>query len=304
MKVPDLYLGGKRIDLQKRIGKGGEGEVWLMAAEPKQAVKVYTLSDLGSRELKVRAMTRLGLADSYRLISYPREVVTTRNGQFAGFTMGLVDGARQVHELYGVKSRKIHYPNKDYRFLVRAAANTARAVAQVHASPCVIGDPPGQMVAAPRPDPLDQSALPVGSGLWAQALRRCWLRHGGACRRARCGVPLRRSGAVIDAQGGARLLPPLVARGDEGRQAGDLQRGGPCPTGGGLPAEPSAPSRGDGRVSGHFSPLARRARGILYNQIIEYGRWTALRPGLLRQSSTRLSSQRSELVSARNRAAR
>ena len=140
MKAPDLFVDGKRIDLLKRIGKGGEGEVWLMAGEPKRAVKYYTLSDLASREAKVREMAKLGLADTCRLVAYPRATVTTKTGRFAGFTMSMVEGSRQIHELYGVKSRKIHYPNKDYRFLVRAAANTARAVAQVHASPCIIGD--------------------------------------------------------------------------------------------------------------------------------------------------------------------
>jgi DNA-binding helix-hairpin-helix protein with protein kinase domain len=140
MRAPDLYIGNKRLELVKRIGKGGEGEVWLLAGEAKQAVKFYTLADLASREAKVRAMVKLGLSDTYKLVSYPREAVTSKAGKFAGFTMNLVEGGRQLHELYGVKSRKIHFPNKDYRFLVRAAANTARAVAQVHSSPCVIGD--------------------------------------------------------------------------------------------------------------------------------------------------------------------
>jgi DNA-binding helix-hairpin-helix protein with protein kinase domain len=140
MNPPELYLGRIRLNLAKRIGKGGEGEVWLNADEPKQAVKFYTLKDLASREAKVRAMVKLGLAGSSKLVAYPVDPVTTRSGGFAGFTMNLIDGGQQIHELYGVKSRKIHFPAKDYRFLIRAAANTARAVGQVHTSPCVIGD--------------------------------------------------------------------------------------------------------------------------------------------------------------------
>ncbi len=140
MRAPDLYLEGRRVDLVKRIGKGGEGEVWLAGGEPKRAVKYYTIRDLSDREAKVRAMVRLALADSYRLASFPRQIATTKAGAFVGFSMSLVEGGRQIHELYGVKSRKIHYPTKDYRFLVRAAANTARAVAQLHTSPCVVGD--------------------------------------------------------------------------------------------------------------------------------------------------------------------
>ena len=136
----DLYLDGKRLKLAKRIGKGGEGEVYLLSGEPQKAVKIYTAKDDDGREAKVRAMVRVGLAQTSSLVSFPEDIVTLKSGRFAGFLMRLVEGYRPIHELYGVKSRKLHYPNVDYRFLVRAAANTARAVGQVHASPCVIGD--------------------------------------------------------------------------------------------------------------------------------------------------------------------
>ncbi len=140
MKNPELYIGNKRLILSQRIGKGGEGEVFLVENVPGRAVKVYTGRHDDGRETKVKEMVRLGLASSSNLISFPEEVVTIKSGRFVGFTMRLVQGHRPIHELYGVKSRKNHFPKADYRFLVRAAANAARAVGQVHASPCVIGD--------------------------------------------------------------------------------------------------------------------------------------------------------------------
>jgi DNA-binding helix-hairpin-helix protein with protein kinase domain len=140
MSKPDLYSGGRRLDLGRQIGKGGEGEIYLLGHDSKLAVKVYTARTDGGREEKVRAMVGLGLAEAHQLVSFPKDVVTAKSGAFAGFTMRLVENCRQVHELYGVKSRKIHYPKADFRFLVRAAANTARAVADVHRSNCVIGD--------------------------------------------------------------------------------------------------------------------------------------------------------------------
>ncbi|MBN9506676.1 MAG: topoisomerase DNA-binding C4 zinc finger domain-containing protein [Altererythrobacter sp.] len=54
--------------------------------------------------------------------------------------MRLVSGYQPVHELYSPKSRKQHFPKADYRFLVRAALNVARAVGKVHQAGCVIGD--------------------------------------------------------------------------------------------------------------------------------------------------------------------
>jgi DNA-binding helix-hairpin-helix protein with protein kinase domain len=140
MTRPDLYAAGRRLELGKRIGKGGEGEVYLLANEPAKAIKIYTGKEDRGREEKVKAMVRLGLADAHSLVAFPKEVVTSRSGAFAGFSMKLVDGYRQLHELYGVKSRKIYFPKADFRFLVRAAANTARAMAEVHHSNCVIGD--------------------------------------------------------------------------------------------------------------------------------------------------------------------
>lgn len=136
---PELLLDGKHLDLGKRIGKGGEGEVYLTAGDAK-AVKVYTLKDTASREAKVRAMAHHGLAANFPLVAFPERAVDHKTGRFAGFTMRVFNGYRQLHELYGVKSRKINFPKADFRFLLRAAANTARAVAQVHASNCVIGD--------------------------------------------------------------------------------------------------------------------------------------------------------------------
>src|SRR4051812_3018616 len=140
MTTPELFLGRERLNLIKRIGKGGEGEVYLIAGEPKKAVKFYTSKLDYGREAKVRAMVGFGLAQTSSLVAFPEEIVSGKSGQFAGFTMRLVEGYRPIHELYGVKSRKIHYANADYRFLIRAAANTARAIGQVHALPCVIGD--------------------------------------------------------------------------------------------------------------------------------------------------------------------
>ena len=140
MSKPDLFIDGKRLELGKSIGKGGEGIVYLVAGATKKAVKVYTGNQNPDREAKVRAMVRDGLAKTSSLVAYPEEIVTTKSGQFAGFSMRLVEGFHQIHHLYLPKARKAQYPKADFRFLVRAATNAARAVAQVHSSTCVIGD--------------------------------------------------------------------------------------------------------------------------------------------------------------------
>lgn len=140
MSAPEIYLNGKRLQLAKRIGHGGEGDVYLLSGEVRKAVKVYKQEKRAEREAKVHAIVRQRLAQSTSLVAFPEEVVADKSGKFLGFTMRLVEGFHQLHQLYAPKSRKINYPKADFRFLVRTATNVARAVAQVHSSPCVIGD--------------------------------------------------------------------------------------------------------------------------------------------------------------------
>ena len=138
--LPQLYVEGQPVQLGKRIGKGGEGEVYTIEDRNGLAIKYYTLTDLSSRHAKIAAMIRANLGDACRLVAFPKAIVTDSGSRFKGFVMALVADCKPLHELYGVGSRKQHFPGADYRFLVRAALNIARAVSQVHDAGCVIGD--------------------------------------------------------------------------------------------------------------------------------------------------------------------
>lgn len=135
-----VKIAGKAHVLGKRIGKGGEGEVYTLENHPDRAVKIYKEILRGRREPKVRAMVDGALATKTNLVAFPAEIVTDLKGGFTGFVMRLVAGFQPMHELYSPKSRKLHYPKADYRFLIHAALNVARAVGQVHDTGCVIGD--------------------------------------------------------------------------------------------------------------------------------------------------------------------
>ena len=136
----EILVGASRFQLGARIGGGGEGEVFAVSGRAGQAVKIYGAALRASREDKVRAMVGGGLAAKTDLVAYPGEVATDPNGKFVGFLMRLVSGYRPLHELYSPKSRQRHFPKADYRFVVRAALNVARAVGKVHQTGCVIGD--------------------------------------------------------------------------------------------------------------------------------------------------------------------
>ncbi|CRM75094.1 topoisomerase DNA-binding C4 zinc finger domain-containing protein [Pseudomonas salomonii] len=140
MSSTQVKIGGKTERLDKQLGKGGEGDVYALVGRGDCAVKIYKTELRGSRENKVRAMIDGRLAGATTLVAFPAEVVTDASGNFLGFTMRLVAGYRALHELYSPKSRKMHFPKADYRFLVRVAQNVARAVATVHQAGCIIGD--------------------------------------------------------------------------------------------------------------------------------------------------------------------
>lgn len=140
MTVQEIIIGKDRFSVAELIGKGGEGEVYAVKGRSGLAVKIYNASLRAQREDKVRAMVSEGLAAKTDLVAYPGDVVTDRRGNFLGFVMPLMSGYRPLHELYSPKSRQRHFPKADYRFIVHAALNVARAVGKVHQTGCIIGD--------------------------------------------------------------------------------------------------------------------------------------------------------------------
>ncbi|MCA9467982.1 MAG: topoisomerase DNA-binding C4 zinc finger domain-containing protein [Nitrospira sp.] len=138
--MQEIVIGKDQVLVAELIGKGGEGKVFAIKGRSGQAVKIYNTSFRAKREDKVRAMVGEGLAVKTDLVAYPGEVVTDCRGNFLGFVMRLVTGYRPLHELYSPKSRQRHFQKADYRFIVHAALNVARAVGKVHQTGCVIGD--------------------------------------------------------------------------------------------------------------------------------------------------------------------
>jgi DNA-binding helix-hairpin-helix protein with protein kinase domain len=140
MTQSEVVVGSQLFRLGHRIGKGGEGAVFAIGTDSKYAVKLYTTSDIAVKEQKIAAMVRAQLAEHAPLVAFPIAIARSKAGAFVGFVMKMVSDHKPLHDLYSPGSRKHHFPQADYRFLVRTAANLARAVASVHQSKCVIGD--------------------------------------------------------------------------------------------------------------------------------------------------------------------
>lgn len=141
MTKPNVFrVDGSPVGLGERIGRGGEGEVYALANDNSQAVKIYSGSGGGARRDKISAMVSAKLSDRTPLATFPKDIVQKRNGEFAGFIMRRINGHRPLFELYAPGARKSNFPQANYPFLVLTASNFARAVGAVHAAGCVIGD--------------------------------------------------------------------------------------------------------------------------------------------------------------------
>ena len=174
MTASNLFVDGQPLRLGKRIGKGGEGEVFALADRPDEAVKVYANPD-PRREAKVSAMVAARLAERHKLIAFPLAVARGPGGRFAGFTMRLVAGHTPLFELYSPGARKIVFAKADYRFLVHAASNASVAVEQAHQAGAVIGD-------------INHSGILVSDGALAALLDADSFQFG-AAHPCRVGVP-------------------------------------------------------------------------------------------------------------------
>ena len=70
----EVVVAGQRIPLGKRIGGGGEGEVYALDDSSGRAVKVYNTAKRSARKAKVMAMVQAGLANTSKFVAYPIEI--------------------------------------------------------------------------------------------------------------------------------------------------------------------------------------------------------------------------------------
>jgi DNA-binding helix-hairpin-helix protein with protein kinase domain len=127
------------IRLGQVLGRGGEGVVHAIEGRPDQVAKVYAIAPDEPKVRKLWAMTRAASPPLLKIAAWPTELLKSR-GVVCGFLMPRVAARRDIHELYGPKSRSEAFPEVDFRFLVHAAANVARAFAIVHKHGHVLGD--------------------------------------------------------------------------------------------------------------------------------------------------------------------
>jgi len=133
---------GTVVRLGKKIGSGGEGDVYELLLSPKTTVaKIYKKPLDEKKQEKLRLMARGCNEDLKGISAWPTDVLSTRpGGPVVGFVMPKIADAEPIHKVYGPTHRKETFPHADWRFLVRAAKNLAAAFYVIHQYGYVIGD--------------------------------------------------------------------------------------------------------------------------------------------------------------------
>ena len=135
-----LDAQGKLIGLAQELGRGGEGAVFDVVGRPDTVAKVYLKQPTPQMAAKLSAMAGLANDRLLRIAAWPKGTLHDSTGKITGFTMAKFGGHRPIFQLYLPKSRLQSFPKADWRFLIHAATNAARAFATVHSTGLVIGD--------------------------------------------------------------------------------------------------------------------------------------------------------------------
>lgn len=132
---------GREIRLDTLIGQGGEGAVYGIRSSDDLVAKVYHHPLTPERAAKIQFMSSLSNGILNQVSAWPSGLLLAKSGRApVGLLLPRVKNAKDIHKLYSPKSRLTEFTRADWRFLVRACTNTARAFGAVHATGSIIGD--------------------------------------------------------------------------------------------------------------------------------------------------------------------
>jgi DNA-binding helix-hairpin-helix protein with protein kinase domain/Flp pilus assembly protein TadD len=132
---------GRLVVLDRELRRGGEGVVYEVKGQGDRVAKLYHQAIHPEKAAKLSAMVALRTERLLKLTAWPVETLhKERGGTVKGFLMPKVLNHKEIHVLYGVKSRLHEYPQARWPFLIQTAANVARAFSVIHEHGQVIGD--------------------------------------------------------------------------------------------------------------------------------------------------------------------
>jgi DNA-binding helix-hairpin-helix protein with protein kinase domain len=130
------------VALGQQFGRGGEGAVYEVDGQPSLLAKVYHKRPLPEEQVaKIQAMVSCWSNALETIAAWPKSILFDPvSRKPCGLLMTKMEGARQLHELYGTTNRRRHFPDAGWHHMVLAARNTAAAFQTLHSANIVVGD--------------------------------------------------------------------------------------------------------------------------------------------------------------------
>lgn len=139
--MPTCYDSkGQSYVLTNQIGRGGEGAVFACPNDLAMVAKIYHEPIDDEKAGKLRWMAENKNDQLLKVAAWIVDTLHDKpNGRVVGFLMPNVR-AKEIHELYSLKSRRVHFPEATWKFLIHTAANVARAFYNLHKNNHIMGD--------------------------------------------------------------------------------------------------------------------------------------------------------------------
>jgi DNA-binding helix-hairpin-helix protein with protein kinase domain/Flp pilus assembly protein TadD len=139
--MPTFYDSqNKPYVLTEQLGRGGEGAVFSCEDDFELVAKIYHQPVTEEKAEKLRWMADNKNEHLLKVAAWVVDVLKDApDGKVVGFLMPNVR-AKEIHELYSLKSRRVHFPEATWHFLVHTAANLARGFYSLHRDKHVMGD--------------------------------------------------------------------------------------------------------------------------------------------------------------------
>ncbi len=113
--------------------------VFIIQNNPSLVAKIYNKSPDQEKIDKIFAMIGMGNEKLLKLATWPINSIHGKDNKLIGFTMPKLVDHKPISNLYSPKQRLQEFPKADWRFLIHAAINTAKAFSIVHEAADVDG---------------------------------------------------------------------------------------------------------------------------------------------------------------------
>lgn len=133
---------GMPIILDKELARGGEGKVCLVQGNSNVVAKIYLDKALQKHDKagKIKALCDLFDPDVATFSALPQRAIFDSRGKVVGFIMEKITDFKEIHNLYGISTKRKLFNFANWGFMVHTAQNLACAVNTLHEKGIVIGD--------------------------------------------------------------------------------------------------------------------------------------------------------------------